>query len=100
MLRINWVDPDTLRYTDRVTGTVSIAGQGVDVTIELFGHQEYPVEFLDYIQLALILLNVAQIHLPSRFQEPEPEPELGPLNTFLPEPEPAPYTLEELNEFQ
>ena len=99
MLRINWVDPDTLRFTDRVTGTVSIGGVGIEVQVELFGQGVYPENQVDYIQLAVQLLNTAHADL-AFFQEPEPEPNLGPLNPPLPEPEPAPFVIEELDEFQ
>ncbi len=100
MLRINWVDPDTLRFTDQVTGTVSIGGIGIEVQVELFGQGVYPETQAEYVQRALQLLNTAHINL-VHFQEPEPEPELGPLNFPFPEPEPEPtFSLEELSEFQ
>ena len=88
MLRINWVNPNTLRHELEPTGILSVGGREIEVQIELFGSSVTETDPTQFVLRALRLLDTAHLTL-VYFQEPEPEPspEIPIPLAFEPDPE-------------
>jgi hypothetical protein len=87
MISVNWVDPNTLRAVQRYTGTIRVEAPGIEINIELFGHQ-ISYDWREYIPRSLHVLNTLARNLEfEALAEPEPELLLIP-DTLEPELEP------------
>jgi hypothetical protein len=96
MITVNWVDPNTRRSVQRYTGTVRFEAPGIEINVELFGHQiEYNWEA--YIPRTLHVLNTLANNIADNAFI-EPDPELSQIPEF-PEPETEPEPIE-FSEFQ
>ena len=87
MLRINWVNPDTLRHSLEPTGLLGIGQGRVEIQIELLGSGGVHSDWITHVESAHRLLESV---LEELGHIPEPEPEI-PSGIFIPSPfEPDP----------
>ena len=87
MISVHWVDPVSLNPTNRFTGTLRVEAPGIEINIELFGHQ-ISYDWREYIPRSLHVLNTLANNLEfEALSEPEPELLVIP-DTLEPELEP------------
>ena len=80
---VHWVNPDTLRISEEVTGLLRFTGNGIEVNVEIYGGN-VPNTFGAYIHRTIQLFDSFPVITSST--EPEAEPSTI-LDLLEPEPE-------------